>query len=69
LKLSQTVIVVRGRIAGRVHEEAKKLGVSVDEYVIELLSQCLDPRIRAIKYIDAAEELLGGHGRSLGKVM
>ncbi len=52
------VIVVRGRIAKRVREEAEKLGVSIDEYLIELLSQGLDPKDRALEYIEVAKELL-----------
>jgi len=55
--LGQT-IVIRGRIAERVREEAEKLGLSVDEYIVELISRELDPRDRAIEYIKAAEELL-----------
>ncbi len=51
-------IVVRGRIAKRVVEEAKKLGLSVDEYLVELLSQGLDPRDRAVEYIEVSQELL-----------
>jgi len=42
------VVVLRGRIAKRVREEADRLGVSVDEYVVELLSQGLDPRSKAL---------------------
>ena len=56
--MSQAVIVVRGRLARRVREEAEKLGVSVDEYLVELLSQGLDPKSRAVEYIEAADELL-----------
>ena len=56
--MGQSVIIVRGRLAQRVREEAEKLGISVDEYVVELLSQGLDPRDRAIEYIEAAESLL-----------
>ena len=56
--MSQSVIIVRGRLARRVREEAEKLGVSVDEYLVELLSQGLDPRDKAVEYIEAAEELL-----------
>jgi len=51
-------IVVRGRLAERVREEARKLGLSVEEYVVDLLSQGLDPKERAVEYIEAAEELL-----------
>ena len=53
------VVVLRGRLARRVREEAEKLGFSVDEYLVEVLSQGLDPRDRALEYIEAAEDLLG----------
>ena len=65
--MSQSVIVVRGRLARRIREEAGKLGISVDEYIVELLSQGLDPRERAIEYIDAAEELLREAREELSK--
>ncbi len=51
-------VIIRGRIAKRVRERAEKLGVSVDEYIIELLTQDLDPRDRAREYIEASQELL-----------
>ena len=54
----EQAIVVRGRLAERIREEARKLGLSAEEYVIELLSQGLDPKERAAEYIEAAEELL-----------
>ncbi len=53
-----TAIVVRGRLAQRVREEAAKRGVSVDEYLAELLSRDLDPRDRALEYIRVAESLV-----------
>ncbi len=56
--MTQSVIVVRGRLARRVREEAEKLGVSIDEYLVELLSQGLDPREKAVEYIEVAENLL-----------
>ncbi len=56
--MSLSAIVVRGRLAKRIREKAEKLGISVDEYLVELLSQDLDPRDRAREYIEAAEELL-----------
>ena len=65
--LGQSVIVVRGRLARRVREEAEKLGVSVDEYLVELLSQGLDPRDKAVEYIEAAEELLEEARKELEK--
>jgi len=42
----------------RVREEAERLGVSVDEYLVELLSQGLDPKDRAREYVEVAQELL-----------
>ena len=51
-------IVLRGWLARRVGEEAEKLGVSVEEYLVELLSQGLDPKDKALKYLEAAEDLL-----------
>ena len=56
--MSQATIIVRGRLARRVREEAEKQGLSVEEYLVELLSQSLDPRERAREYIEAAKELL-----------
>ncbi len=56
--MSLSAIVVRGRLAKRIREKAEKLGISVDEYLVELLSQDLDPRDRVREYIEAAEELL-----------
>ncbi len=50
-------IVVRGRIAKRLME-AHKLGISVDEYLLEILSRDLDPKNNAKEYIEAANELL-----------
>ena len=63
----QEVIVVRGRLARRVREEAEKLGISVEEYLVELLSQDLDPKGRAVEYVEAAEGLLGEAREELGK--
>ena len=51
-------VVLRGRLAKRVREEAGRLGVSVEEYLVEVLSQGLDPRDRALGYVEAAEDLL-----------
>ena len=60
-------IVVRGRLADRVRKEAERLGLSVDEYLVELLTQDLDPRDRAKEYIEAAVELLGQAREELGR--
>jgi len=61
------VLLIRGWAARRVREEAEKLGVSVDEYMVELLSQELDPKDRAREYIEAAMDLLGQARGELGK--
>ncbi len=60
-------IVVRGRLARRVREEAGKQGVTPEEYLVELLSQGLDPKDRAVEYIEAAMELLEEAREELGK--
>jgi hypothetical protein len=54
----EEVVVLRGRLARRVREEAERLGFSVDEYLVEVLSQGLDPKDRALEYIEAAKDLL-----------
>jgi HEPN domain-containing protein len=38
--------------------EAEKLGLSLEEYIIELVTQGLDPKDRAREYVEAAKELL-----------
>lgn len=60
-------IVLRGRLAKRVREEAEKHSISVEEYLLELLSQGLDPRDRAREYVEAAEDLLEEAREELGK--
>jgi len=37
-----------------VQEEAERLGVSVKEYLLELLSQGLDPKDKAVEYVEVA---------------
>ena len=51
-------LVIRGRLARRVREEAEKLGFSVDEYLVELLSRGLDPKDRAREYVESALDLI-----------
>ncbi len=46
------------RVARRIYEEAKRLGMSSDEYLVELITQSLDPKNRAREYIETAKELL-----------
>ena len=42
----------------RVRVEARRLGMSVEEYLAELLTQGLDPRDRAREYVKAAKDLV-----------
>ena len=54
---AETIVVPRV-IACKIRSEAKRLDMCVDEYLVELLSQSLDPKERAIEYVEAARELL-----------
>ena len=65
--MSRPAIVVRGRLAERVRREAERLGVSVDEYLVELLCQGLDPKDRAMEHIEAALDLLEEAREELGR--
>ncbi|MCE4603104.1 MAG: PaREP1 family protein [Desulfurococcales archaeon] len=51
-------LYIGGRLARRIRDEAEKLGFSVEEYLVEVLSQGLDPKDRAQEYVGAAEDLL-----------
>ena len=59
-------LLLRGWLARRVKEEAVKLGFSVDEYLVEVLSQGLDPRNRALEYVEASKSLLEEAKEELG---
>lgn len=60
-----SALIIRGRLAERVRKEAERLGSSVDEYLVELLSQDLDPQEKAGEYLEAARELLEKARREL----
>ena len=45
-------------IVRRLRQEAVKRGISVEEYLLDLLSKDLNPEERAQEYIEAASELL-----------
>ncbi len=45
-------------IAERLEREARKLGVSLEEYVFDLVLRDLDPQERAKEYIEVSAELL-----------
>jgi len=52
------VLSVPRVVAERVRREAEKLGVSVEEYLLELVSRGLDPESKAREYVETALELL-----------
>ncbi len=60
-------LLIRGRLARRVREEAEKSGLGVEEYLVEVLSQGLDPKDRVLEYVEAAEDLLEEAREELGK--
>jgi len=62
-----TTITIPRRVAERVHREAKKLGISVEEYLLELLTHNLDPLDKAREYIDVSKELLEEANKELKK--
>ena len=58
-------IVVPASIARRLREEAEKLGLSPEEYLVELVLRDLDPPERAREYIEASKKPpRAGEGRA-----
>ncbi len=51
-------IKIPGNVLKALESEARKAGVSVEEYIIELLLRDADPQKRSNAYIDAAQALL-----------
>ncbi len=60
LKLPQSVVE-------RVKKEAQKAGLGIEEYVLELVIQSLDPEERASEYVEAAKSLLQQAREELAK--
>ena len=56
--MPSVLISVPRTVAERIREEAEKLGMTSEEYLLELVTRGLDPRDRAREYIEAAGELL-----------
>jgi len=52
------VITIPESIARRIREAAEKLGVTPEEYILDVLTRDVDPGERAGEYIEAARELL-----------
>jgi len=45
-------------IVERIERDAKRAGLSLEEYIIELIFQCLDLDERILEYVDVAKDLL-----------
>ena len=60
-------ILLPRTVVRRLRNAAERQGISLEEYLLEVLSQDLDPRDRAREYIEAAEELLERARIELGK--
>jgi len=46
------------KVVERLENEAAKLGLTLEEYLVELISERLDPVSRASEYIGVAKDLL-----------
>ena len=60
-------LTLKGFIARKLVEEARRHGLSPEGYVLEMLTQNLDPRERAREYAEAAWELLEEAREELGR--
>ncbi len=60
--MSSDVIIVRvrvpRRVAERIEREARNAGLSLEEYLLELALQIVDPKDKAHAYIEAAQALI-----------
>ena len=65
--LAGLAIVLPPRVAERIRREAERLGVTLEEYLIELVEGEADPKERALDYIEAAKLLLEQAREELGK--
>ena len=54
-------------LLGMLGKKAAKLGLSIDEYIVEPLTQTLEPKSKAVEYIEVAKELLQESLRELEK--
>jgi len=60
-------IVIPKRIAERVEKEARRLGLSIEEYLLDILTRDLDPKGKAKEYIDTAYDLINQAREELKK--
>ena len=51
-------LILKGPIAKRLEEEARRHDMTPEEYLLELLTKDLDPQEKAKEYIKASKELL-----------
>ena len=58
-------VVVKGVVARRLRDEARRLNLSLEEYLLELVTQNLDPKDRAREYVEVALQLLDEARREL----
>ena len=65
VEIMADTVVVSGITARRLREEAEKLNLSLDEFILELVTQNLDPVDRAKEYVKASGELLAEARREL----
>ncbi|ABM80532.1 PaREP1 family protein [Hyperthermus butylicus] len=54
-------------VVERLEREARRLGLSFEEYVLELVLRDLDPTERAREYVEAAHDLLDQAREELGR--
>ena len=61
------VLVIPESVAKRIREVAEKLGLTPEEYLVEVVTRGLDPGERAREYIEAARDLLAQTREELEK--
>ena len=65
--MSLEALLIPESIVKRLREEARRIGLGFDEYIIDLLSRNLDPDDRSIRYAEASRELLDQARKELNK--
>jgi len=58
VKVSSISVKLPRSIVERIERDAKRAGLSLEEYIIELIFQSLDPGERILEYVDVTEDLL-----------
>ena len=58
VKVSSISVKLPRSIVERIERDAKRAGLSLEEYIIELIFQSLDPDERILEYVDVAKDLL-----------